>query len=316
MLRRQAVRLGAKDKITDKELMTFTLADVEKTVQDEFVDERRESLEDILAELNQLVGLKKIKADVKRLINYIKVEKIKSEKGMKSQPITLHSVFYGPPGTGKTTVARLMGRIYKSIGILPSGHVVEVSRADLVGEYVGHTDDKTVKKLDAAMHGILFIDEAYMLKPKGLQNDFGQEAIDTILKRMEDDRDKFVVIMAGYPDEMEHLIKSNPGLKSRFNRYFNFTDFSPDQLYEIFLRFCGKREMKVEEDADRRIREYLSGAFNRRDRSFGNGRMVRNFYEKLIQAQADRIAGANGEITVEMLTTLTLEDVEKVTNQS
>ncbi len=170
--------------------------------------------------------------------------------------------------------------------------------------------------MDTALHGILFIDEAYMLKPVGIGNDFGQEALDQILKRMEDDRDKLVVIMAGYPDEMDRLIKSNPGLKSRFNRYFDFNDFKPKELYQIFLVFCGKHEIKLEKEADQRIRDYLDDAYHRRDRSFGNGRMVRNFYEKLIQAQSDRIANSTEEITFEMLTTLTLQDVLNVTGST
>jgi len=313
MMRHQAVRLGKLDKISDNELMTLTLDDVEKAVSDEFMDEKMESVDEILAELNQLVGMKKIKEDVKTLINFIKVEKIKAEKGMKSQSIALHSVFHGPPGTGKTTVARLMGRVYKSLGVLPSGHVVEVGRADLVAGWIGQTADKTDKVVDAAMHGILFVDEAYMLKPEGIGNDFGQEAIDQILKRMEDDRNNLVVIMAGYPDEMDRLIESNPGLKSRFNRYFDFKDYSPQELYQIFMVFCGKHEITLEKETDQLIWRYLEKEFNNRDRTFGNGRMVRNFYEKLIQAQSDRIANSAEEITVEMLTTLKLEDVLKVT---
>ncbi len=313
MMRHQAVRLGKLDKISDNELMTLTLDDVEKAVQDEFMDEKMESVEEILAELNQLVGMKKIKEDVRTLTNFIKVEKIKAEKGMKSQSITLHSVFHGPPGTGKTTVARLMGRVYKSLGILQSGHVIEVSRSDLVGTHVGFTAEKTDNVVDLALNGILFVDEAYTLKPEGSGNDFGQEAIDQILKRMEDDRNNLVVIVAGYPDEMDRLIESNPGLKSRFNRYFDFNDYSPKELFQIFMVFCGKHEITLEKESYQLIRQYLENEFNNRDRTFGNGRMVRNFYEKLIQAQSDRIANTTEEITVEMLTTLKIEDVLKVT---
>jgi len=316
MIRRQAVRLGQLKKISDKDLMTFTLEDVERTVEDEFVDEKIESLDEILAELNELVGLKEIKADVRTLINFIKVEKMKAEKGMKPEALTLHSLFMGPPGTGKTTVARLIGRIFKSLGILPSGHVVEVTRTDLVGEFIGHTAPKTEKVLDAAMHGILFIDEAYMLKPEGIQNDFGQEAVDTILKRMDDDRDKFVVIMAGYPDEMDRLIRSNPGLKSRFKRYFHFNDYLPEDLVKIFLRFCDKHEIKLEKETEPLITSYLKDQYSMRDRTFGNGRMVRNFYEEIVRAQSDRIAGSTGEITSEMLTTFTVADIRNAMDGS
>lgn len=316
MIRRQAPRLGRLEKISDKDLMTLTLEDVERTVEDEFVDEKTESIDEILAELNELVGLNEIKSDVRTLINFIKVGKMKAEKGMEPEALTLHSLFLGPPGTGKTTVARLIGRTFKSLGILPSGHVVEVTRTDLVGDVIGSTAIKTKRLLDSAMHGILFIDEAYMLKPEGIRNDFGQEAMDTILKRMDDDRDKFVVIMAGYPDEMNRLVISNPGLKSRFTRYFQFNDYMPEELNRIFLRFCQKHEINLEAEAEKLVARYLEDQYDQRDRSFGNGRMVRNFYEEIIRAQSDRIANSTGEITSEMLTTFTVADIRKAMDGS
>jgi SpoVK/Ycf46/Vps4 family AAA+-type ATPase len=261
-----------------------------------------------------MVGMENVKKDVGMLINYIKVEKMRKEKGLSNNPVALHTVFYGPPGTGKTTVARLIGRIFKTLGILSKGHVVEVARADLVGEYIGHTAPKTNKAVDEALHGILFIDEAYTLKPDGIGNDFGQEAIDCLLKRMEDDRDKLVVVAAGYTDEMQKLINSNPGLKSRFNRYFYFSDYEPAELGEMFSRLVGKKGYKITPEAMDQVVVILTRAFENRDKSFGNGRFVRNLFEQMIQSQANRISLLT-DITEEMLVTISIEDVNAVAGQ-
>jgi SpoVK/Ycf46/Vps4 family AAA+-type ATPase len=311
LIRLQSARIADYTDILADDLVTITLADVEEAVKDEFVEERQETMEEILKELNDLVGMENIKKDVSMLVNYIKIEKMRRDKGLVVSPVSLHTVFYGPPGTGKTTVARLIGRIFKALGILAKGHVVEVTRNDLVGEYVGHTSPKTNRAIDSALNGILFIDEAYMLKPEGSGNDFGQEAIDTLLKRMEDDRERLVVIAAGYTDEMETLIRSNPGLKSRFNRYFNFGDYEPAELAEIFRRLVAKKGYKVEPEAEKLTLDILEQAFETRDKSFGNGRFVRNLFEKMVQVQADRISTL-ASISEEELLTIRQADVMAV----
>lgn len=290
LIRIQSTRIADYTEILPDDLITITLEDVNTAVDDEFVEETPETMENILDELNELVGMANVKKDVGMLINYIKIEKMRHEKGLSKNPIALHTVFYGPPGTGKTTVARLIGRIFKTLGILSKGHVVEVARADLVGEYIGHTAPKTDKAIDDALHGILFIDEAYTLKPEGVGNDFGQEAIDCLLKRMEDDREKLVVIVAGYTDEMQKLINSNPGLKSRFNRYFYFNDYEPQELFEMFTRLADKKGYKVTSEGLNQVNSLLQKVFDSRDKSFGNGRLVRNLFEQMIQTQANRIS--------------------------
>ena len=191
-----------------------------------------------MEELNELIGLDMVKADVKELINLVKVQKMREDKGMKTVPVSLHLVFSGNPGTGKTTVARILSKLYKEIGVLSKGQLVEVDRSGLVAGYVGQTAIKTQKKIEEAKGGILFIDEAYTLAKEG--NDFGQEAIDTILKAMEDNRKDLVVIVAGYTNLMENFINSNPGLKSRFNKYIEFKDYSAEELIEIFDMQCRK----------------------------------------------------------------------------
>jgi SpoVK/Ycf46/Vps4 family AAA+-type ATPase len=311
LIRIQSTRIADYSEIRPEDLVTIILADVEAAVKDEFVEETPETLEDILKDLHGLVGMENVKKDVAMLVNYIKVEKMRRDKGLSNNQVALHTVFYGPPGTGKTTVARLIGRIFKTLGILSKGHVVEVARADLVGEYIGHTAPKTAKAIDEALHGILFIDEAYTLKPDGIGNDFGQEAIDCLLKRMEDDRDKLVVVVAGYTDEMQKLIQSNPGLKSRFNRYFYFNDFKPTELAEIFSSLVEKKGYKITPKAMDQVKAVVTRAFNTRDKSFGNGRFVRNLFEQMIQTQANRIS-VLPDITEEALVTITHEDVGAV----
>lgn len=314
LIRLQSARIADYTEIRPEDLSTITLDDVKAAIDDEYVEQTPETMDQILNELNEMVGLENVKKDVTMLINYIRVEKMRKEKGLSNNPVALHTVFYGPPGTGKTTVARLIGRIFKTLGMLAKGHVVEVARADLVGEYIGHTAPKTDKLVDDALNGILFIDEAYTLKPEGVGNDFGQEAIDCLLKRMEDERERLVVIVAGYTEEMQQFIESNPGLKSRFNRYFYFKDYEPAELGEIFRRLVDKRGYKITPSAFERVQGLLERLFEDRDRSFGNGRLVRNIFEQLVQHQANRIS-VLPEITEEALVTIDEADVAVVDSQ-
>jgi len=297
------------EQIDDTTLVTLTEEDVFQVVQAEFKDEKEPRFEDIVGELQKLVGLGNIKKDVQELAALIKVQNLQKEKGLEPADISLHSVFYGPPGTGKTTVARLMGRILKSIGLLSRGHVVEVTRMDLVAEYVGQTAIKTNKMLDKAMHGILFIDEAYNLAPEHGGNDFGREALEAILKRMEDDRDKLMVIIAGYTDEINHLLDSNPGLRSRFNRYFYFEDYNSEDLSQIFASFSERTGNIIEAEAMQLVKTFFDEQVAKKNKTFGNARLARNLYEKVIQHRASRIS--NQEIIDEKdLYTIAAEDVE------
>ncbi|WP_081667555.1 AAA family ATPase [Butyrivibrio sp. MB2005] len=243
---------------------------------------------DPMDDLNALIGLASIKHDVKELTDFAKVQKLRKDEGMKAVPVSLHLVFTGNPGTGKTTVARIISRIYKQIGVLSKGQLVEVDRSGLVAGYVGQTALKTQEKINEALGGVLFIDEAYSLSQ---ENDaFGQEAIDTILKAMEDHRDDLVVIVAGYTEPMEKFINSNPGLKSRFNKYIEFPDYSIDELEAIFNMNCKKYEYEVEEDTAKHIREMITARKLERTENFANAREVRNLFEEIVTNQARRIA--------------------------
>ncbi len=268
--------------------------------------EPEEPEEDPMESLDKLIGLTTIKADVKELTAFVKVQKARKDQGLKSVPVSLHLVFTGNPGTGKTTVARIIARIYKQIGVLSKGQLVEVDRSGLVAGYVGQTALKTQEQIKKALGGVLFIDEAYALAQK--DDAFGQEAIDTILKAMEDHRDDFVVIVAGYTGPMKKFIDSNPGLKSRFNKYIEFTDYNIDELEEIFYMNCNKYDYKVDETVKHQIRALITARKIANIDNFANAREVRNLFEEIITNQARRISTMENPTSEDMMTIL-LEDL-------
>ena len=264
-----------------------------------------EKMEDLLSELDSYIGLDVVKDEVRSLINMVQVYKLRREHDLPTTDMSLHMVFTGNPGTGKTMMARMMARIYRSLGILSKGQLVEVDRSGLVAGYVGQTALKTQKVIEKAMGGVLFIDEAYALNGKS-ENDFGQEAIDTVLKAMEDHRDDLVVIVAGYTDLMDKFIHSNPGLESRFNRFLLFEDYTADEMVQIFDMQCKKGCYRLTEDARPLVRDYI--AEESADDSFGNARGVRNLFEHILVAQNNRLA-AMENVTREDLTVITADDV-------
>ena len=266
-----------------------------------------EKMEDLQAELDSYIGLSAVKREVKNLINLVKVHQLRRENGLPAADLSLHMVFSGNPGTGKTTVARLMARIYHSLGILSKGQLIEVDRSGLVAGYVGQTAIKTRKAVDSALGGVLFIDEAYALNSRS-DNDFGQEAINTILKAMEDHRDELVVIAAGYDGLMDDFIHSNPGLESRFNRFLHFEDYTPEELVQIFEMQCKKGCYTMEEDTRQAVQAYLRAA-DTDPAAFGNARGVRNLFEKVLSAQANRLAAMDA-VSREELMKLTPSDVQ------
>lgn len=255
--------------------------------------EQEESLDELLEQMNDLIGMKKVKDEVNNLINLLKYNQKREACGTAPISTSMHLVFTGNPGTGKTTVARLLSKIYKQIGVLETGQLVEVDRGGLVAGYVGQTAERTKEKIDQAMGGILFIDEAYTLAKGG--TDFGQEAIDTLLKAMEDNRDKFVVIVAGYPEPMERFLESNPGLRSRFHRTITFDDYNEQELYEIFESICRNNEMTISADAKESLKNYLSHLVNHKPDNFANGREMRNLFETTLSNKANRLAGIEND---------------------
>ncbi|MBQ9032385.1 MAG: AAA family ATPase [Parasporobacterium sp.] len=279
-----------------------------ETIGESQAEEQTQATEekDPMEELDALIGLHAIKHDVKELIAYAKIQKLRADSGLQSVPVSLHLVFTGNPGTGKTTVARIIAKLYKQIGVLSKGQLVEVDRSGLVAGYVGQTALKTQEKIEEAMGGILFIDEAYALAKEG--NDYGQEAVDTVLKAMEDKRSDFVVIVAGYTEPMKVFIESNPGLKSRFNKYIEFADYTMKELTEIFLSFCKKYDYEIDDENLERVTNLLRLKKTQTLENFANAREVRNLFEEIITNQARRLSETENP-SVEDLRTIVYEDL-------
>lgn len=266
------------------------------------------SVEQLLEELNQLTGLSQVKEAVNRLVNLIRVQKLREKRGFKNQSASKHMVFSGNPGTGKTTVARMLGKIFKQLGVLPSGQLVEVDRSSLVSGYIGQTATKTQEAIERAMGGILFIDEAYTLTVNKGEQDFGQEAVDTLLKAMEDHRDNLLVIVAGYPEPMKDFLDSNPGLLSRFNQFIFFEDYTSEELVKILEMQCKNQEYHLSQEALEAAKQYFDARVQNPPSNFANARDVRNFLEKAIANHASRIIHLP-ETTDEILTCIEKEDL-------
>ena len=259
------------------------------------------NFDELMEQLDSLVGLDTVKKEVKNLINLVKVRKLRQENDLPVPPMSFHMVFLGNPGTGKTTVARLISGLYAAIGVLSKGQLIEVDRSGLVAGYVGQTALKTQEVIQSALGGVLFIDEAYSLASGG-ENDFGREAIETLLKAMEDHRDDLVVIVAGYTGPMEKFIHSNPGLESRFNRYFFFPDYDGNQLTEIFRIQCKKNSYTLTPEADEAALKMFTRLYEERDENFGNGRDVRNCFEDMVVRQSNRVAALESPSKEDLMT--------------
>ncbi len=271
------------------------------------------TLEELLQELDSLVGLEKVKKDVHSLMNFIKVANIRKSRGLKVPTISYHLVFTGNPGTGKTTIARLVAQLYYKMGILAKGQLVETDRSALVAGYLGQTAIKTQKVIQEALGGVLFIDEAYSLAGEG-EDSYGKEAIETLLKGMEDNRDDLVVIVAGYDELMYKFINSNPGLRSRFNKFFHFPDYEGENLLKIFERFCTNNGYCISGEVAGNLLEQFKTMYENRQEHFGNARTVRNIFETAICRQADRVALLS-EVTEEDLIVLSDDDINQAVEE-
>ena len=282
-----------------------TIQGICKPIEDEEEDTR--TLQDLLDELNALVGLEKVKSKVQDLIVYQKVQKMRREKNLHSAKNTLHLAFTGNPGTGKTTVARIVGRIYKRIGLLSKGHFVEVSRTDLIAGYQGQTALKVKKVIEQAKGGVLFIDEAYSITENDHSDSYGRECLTELTKALEDYREDLVVIVAGYTEPMNKFFESNPGLKSRFNSFIEFDDYNPNELDKILISMCKKNDYNLDEEAKEKIHLYFEQQTSSKDENFANGRLVRNLYDDLVMNHARRVINMANPGSVE-LSTIKAED--------
>lgn len=300
---RLAPKLPGFDQNTWYQEHQFPLTSVESQEQEDL------TTEELLAKLQSLVGLQEVKTEVEQLVSFLKVQKAREKHNLPAMELGLHMVFTGNPGTGKTTVARLMAQILKSLGVLRQGHLIETDRSGLVGQYVGHTEQKTQQVVQQALGGVLFIDEAYALY-KGSENDYGQEAIDSLVKLMEDHRHDLVVIVAGYLDEMKEFIDANPGLRSRFNTWVEFQNYELESLDQIFKMLLEKNQYQLNKASEKKLNEVIQQAIDESDRSFGNGRYVRNLFERVLKNQSFRLSHLDLEtIDKETLSLILPQDI-------
>lgn len=280
-------------------------------IEQESEEEKEAKLEMLLEELHSLTGLSAVKHQVNSLINLVRVQKMREAQGLKNTDVSKHMVFSGNPGTGKTTVARMLAKIYKYLGILPTGQLVEVDRAGLVRGYVGQTATRVQEVVEQAIGGILFIDEAYTLTVNRGEGDFGQEAVDTLLKAMEDHRSELIVIVAGYTDLMEQFLSSNPGLRSRFNHFIYFEDYTAEEMMSILHGMLEKQEYRLSDAADDKAREMMEKRTQEKPEGFANARDVRNFVEQAIANHASRVVKIeNAQQDKEMLSVIEAEDLQ------
>lgn len=271
--------------------------------------EEEKSLAELMEELNDLVGLDKVKSEVNDLIAYQAIQKLRKENGLSVGRNTLHMAFTGNPGTGKTTVARIVGRVYKQLGLLSKGHFLEVSRTDLIAGYQGQTALKVKEVVESIKGGVLFIDEAYSITENDHSDSYGRECLTELTKALEDYRDDLVVIVAGYTEPMNKFFDSNPGLKSRFNKFIDFTDYNENELFEIFSKMCKVNDYAISEDAEQKIKFLIKNTIEQKEEQFANGRFVRNLYEDITIRQARRLFKMIAP-TKEELITILAEDLE------
>jgi len=293
--------------LKDSLIKYFGYKKISDICNQDYIDEDKRTLEELLIELNTMVGLNKVKTKVNDLIVYQKVQKIREKHKLSIPKGTLHLAFTGKPGTGKTTVARIIGRIYKRIGLLSKGHFIEVSRTDLIAGYQGQTALKVKKIMEKAKGGVLFIDEAYSITENDHSDSYGRECLTELTKALEDYRNDLVVIVAGYTDPMKNFFKSNPGLESRFNTFIEFDDYTVDELKDILFFMCKKDDYIINDEAEKKIKLFLTNQVSSKDEHFANGRLVRNIYDDIVMNHAKRVVNIE-EPSKEDLTVITGED--------